>query len=184
MYCRNVLRKLCYWSTDSLLFFILKKCVSLLRLFRSIYFTLSRNALRDELERTCLSCRGDLWVLHENETGPLERTLELTNKFKLSTLDSKATPPIKAFRPFIWPTVIFPFFFFFSPQASVCPPYFEASITASTWRSCFRIWTQSLSIKSVAGLWGVGTQRLTVGQHRHSTVTAMAVAITEWISLF
>ena len=109
MYCRNILRKLCYWSTDSLLFFILKKCVSLLRLFRSIYFTLSRNALRDELERTCLSCRGDLWVLHENETGPLERTLELTNKFKLSTLDSKATPPIKAFRPFIWPTVIFPF---------------------------------------------------------------------------
>ena len=98
---------------------------------------------------------------------------------KLSTLDSKATPPIKAFVSFIWPTVIF--LFLFPPQASVCPPYFEALITTSTWRYCFRIWTQSLSIKSVAGLWGVGTQRLTVGQHRHSTVTAMG-GDPQWLS--
>ena len=92
---------------------------------------------------------------------------------KLSTLDSKATPPIKANCNFS---------FLFPPQASVCPPYFEVLITTSTWRCCFRIWTQSLSIKSVAGLWGVGTQRLTVGQHRHSTVTAMGED-PQWLSL-
>ena len=90
---------------------------------------------------------------------------------KLSTYDSKETQQMKAFVPFNWPTVIFPLLF--PLQALVCPPYFEVLITTSTWRCCFRIWTQSLSIKSVAGLWGVGTQRLTVGQHRHSTVTAM-----------
>ena len=73
------------------------------------------------------------------------------------------------------------FSFLFPPQALVCPPYFEVLITTSTWRCCFRIWTQSLSIKSVAGLWGVGTQRLTVGQHRHSTVTAMG-GDPQWLS--
>ena len=98
---------------------------------------------------------------------------------KLSTLDSKATRPIKAFVSFIWPTVIFPFLF--PPQASVCPPYFEVLITTSTWRYCFRIWTQSLSIKNVVGLWGVGTQRRTVGQHQHSTVTAMG-GDPQWLS--
>ena len=70
---------------------------------------------------------------------------------------------------------------FFPPQASVCPLYFEVLITTSTWRCCFRIWTQSLSIKNVVGLWGVGTQRRTVGQHQHSTVTAMGED-PQWLS--
>ena len=55
----------------------------LIKSFCSIHLSSSRNGLRDEPDRTCLSCRGGLWVLHSTKLlGPLERTAKLTKKFQ------------------------------------------------------------------------------------------------------
>ena len=66
-----------------------------------------------------------------------------------------------------------PFCTLFSVQVQVCRSFFAILITANTWGSCCRSWTQSSRAQTVVDLCGVGMPRQTARLHLHSTTTVM-----------